>query len=109
MRLWIDDERDPKEWSPMKEWVWAKSAEEALDLLDSYIFDEVSFDHDLGSDEKGIKPSGYYVACVIEEMAALGLITRFKWSVHSANPVGYRNIIQAFESIERFWSENEKN
>jgi len=36
-------------------------------------------------------------------------IKPFTWEIHSANPVGRKNIEQAMKSAERFWNmENKK-
>lgn len=44
MKLWLDDVRPP----PSKEWLWAKTAEEAIAALSLGIVEICSLDHDLG-------------------------------------------------------------
>lgn len=61
--------------------------------------DEISFDHDLGEDNG----TGYDVAKFIEEQAYLGNIPPIKWSIHSANPVGRKNIEAAMKKAEEYW------
>ena len=95
MKLWLDDVREPLN----KSWHWVKTGEEAIELLKQGMVDSISFDHDLG--EEGI--SGYDVAKWIEEMAAHGGMDRLVWRIHSANPVGQKNIQAAMNSAERFW------
>ncbi len=80
MKLWLDDERDPREWLPfmgwfsgrpeveLDEWVWVKTAPEAVALIARGEVDEVSLDHDLGDEEQ--VGSGYQVLLWIEERAA---------------------------------------
>jgi len=80
-RLFLDDERDPREWLPdmrwfrgrdvgeLDEWAWARTAQEAIRLLEAGDVLEVSLDHDLGpEDEVG---TGYDVLKWIEERVAL--------------------------------------
>jgi len=77
----------------------------------------VSFDHDLGENV-----DGYWVACQIESMAnnywqaslddfkfenRMGIILPpFAWEIHSANPVGRRNIEWAMLNAEKYWSKS---
>jgi hypothetical protein len=113
MRLWLDDERDPKEWLPhiswwrgrdpeeLAEWVWVKAAPEAIALLESEDIVEASLDHDLGdSAEVG---DGYMVATWIEEKAATDDSYRPPiLHVHSSNVGGRQRLEAAVASIERF-------
>lgn len=81
MKLWVDDEREPKEWLPSIRWfrgrdtreleegIWAKTAPDAIALLERGGIDEASLDHDLGDpDEAG---TGYAILLWIEERAAM--------------------------------------
>ena len=103
VKLWLDDIREVPEG-----WVWFKTAEEAIEALKSGLYTEISFDHDLG-DEFGLDTlgTGYSVAVWIEEMAWLGQINRLRWHIHSANPVGRRNIEFAMRNADIFWNEKE--
>lgn len=96
LNLWIDDIRLPPDG-----WYWAKNSMEAIDWLTYNQPTMISFDHDLGGDDTAIKVIDY-----IEKRAYNGTIERFSWAVHSANPVGRRNIISAMTSVERFWDKN---
>ena len=92
LSLWIDDERIPgNEWD-----VWVKTAVEAIALIKAGNVSVISFDHDLG------ESTGYDVARYIEENASD--IKPIKWMIHSANPVGKKNIRMAMESADRRWS-----
>jgi hypothetical protein len=80
-RLFLDGERDPRDWLPdmrwfrgrdvgeLDEWAWARSAQEAIRILEAGDVLEVSLDHDLGpEDEVG---TGYDVLKWIEERVTL--------------------------------------
>jgi len=100
-KIWIDDVRTP----PDDSWTWCKSSKEAIDLIDAiYILEretrprfEISFDHDLGGDDTTIP-----VAKRFEELAFHGCSFALEWHIHSANPVGKKNLIRILESMERF-------
>lgn len=55
MKLWVDDIRTP----PSNEWVWAKSSNAAIEILEASTspeivnmhIDEMSLDHDLGGED----------------------------------------------------------
>jgi hypothetical protein len=112
MRIWVDDERDPRQWLPhirwfrgrdlkeLDEWVWVKSAQDAIALLASQSVVELSLDHDLGDpDEVG---DGHMVAVWIEER----VFTDNDYvppiiHVHSSNVAGRERLEAAVASIER--------
>ena len=96
MRLWVDDVRPmPKGFNNH-----AKTYDEALSLLFTGKVKEVSLDHDLG--EKDGK-DGYGIAKFIWMMARNGGIPRLRWSIHSANPVGRRNMEEALKKADECW------
>ena len=66
MNLWLDDVRSP----PSEDWVWVRTAAEAIALLERGQVERVSLDHDLGDDE-GLG-TGYQVATFIEAEAHSG-------------------------------------
>jgi len=96
MKLWIDDLRPIPETFD----IWAKNYDQAIMALKSSPITHISFDHDLGDDEKG---TGNDVAKWIEEQAYLGNYPKIKWRVHSDNPAGVKNIIATMESADRYW------
>jgi len=106
IQIWLDDERDPADGFIKKNFgshgneIWIKTAQEAISLLKQGNIDFISLDHDLGPPEAG---SGYDVAKWIEEAAFNKQIKPLKWKIHSANPVGAKNMTQALKSAERFW------
>lgn len=94
MRVWLDDVRP----MPNGYDIHARTAREAIRLLQSGSVAAISFDHDLGTG-----PDGCDVATVIEAGAACGQIGPIEWAIHSANPVGRQRIEAAMQSAERFW------
>ena len=95
MRVWVDDIRSmPPEYD-----VWCKTYDVAIVLLNSRLVTEISLDHDLG---EGVL-SGYDIAEYIEQRAYYNLINRIKCHCHSANPVGKKRILAAFQNASRYW------
>lgn len=92
MRLWIDDLRNPPDG-----WWWAKTSADAIGAIECLPVQEVSFDHDLGGDDTAMS-----VARLIEERAHDG-VRPPTWHIHSANPVGRKNLEAALKSADRFW------
>jgi hypothetical protein len=111
MRLWIDDVRPmPEDFD-----IWAKTANEALDILKKGVITHVSFDYDLGDVHKigsqiatwsEHEMSGYDVASWIEGEAFQGNMGPITYTVHSANPVGAKRIESAMANAIRFWDNN---
>lgn len=107
MKIWLDDERELELWKSRldylgNDWIWVKTAEEAIKCLETGTVTHISFDHDLGT-----SLTGYDVAKWIEEKAAHGKCSRLQWMVHTANPVGSIGIRLALLSAETFWSSQE--
>jgi hypothetical protein len=101
-RLFIDDERDPRDvtWGKTwqenamyrdDDWIIARNWFDVIDIAVSLGFPEtISFDHDLGKDEL----TGYDIAKRLCEMIMDGvqIPDDFRYFVHSKNPVGAENI-----------------
>lgn len=95
VRMWLDDERPmPKGFD-----VHVRTAEEAIKMLKTGVVYEASLDHDLGTGSG----TGYDVAKFIEEGAFQGSLMPMVISVHSANPVGVKNIRNCIKNANRFW------
>lgn len=105
MKIFLDDVRD----APDESWIVVRSADECLKLLHDLgeAIETLSLDHDLGGvyDDDGFMefPTGMFVASALEAWAATG-----RWDrvppiilIHSANPVGRKNMQAAIDSIER--------
>lgn len=104
LKLWLDDVR------PMPDGfdIWCTTAKGAIECLTKVYKDQISFisfDHDLGPIEAG---TGYDVACFIEQAAFDGTMNRLSYGVHSANPVGRKNIQEAMAHAIQFWEEREE-
>lgn len=88
LRLYIDDLRTPKS----KDWIVVRSSAEAIEFMKvNGCPDYISFDHDLGGDDTGMK----VVKWMIEQDLNLKgkfIPMNFEFNVHSANPVGSENI-----------------
>lgn len=91
MRVWLDDIRDPSLFVEDKR-IWVKTYQEAINLLKTGEVTHISLDHDLGVGRKG---SGYDVVVWMEEH---GTWPKDGVTVHTANPVGARRMIQAIEA-----------
>lgn len=101
INLWLDDVRDPAVHSPHYEWVWVKTAQAAIAALETGVVERLSLDHDIGNEmEVG---NGYMVAKFVEEAAYLGTLPRLTWTIHSANPVGRKNMEAALRNADRYW------
>jgi uncharacterized protein YebE (UPF0316 family) len=96
MKIWLDDIRQ----MPLGYDVWAKSSKEAIQYLKTGDVTVMSFDHDLGDEING---TGYGVARWIEIAAFNNIIHRVVWHIHSANPVGRKNIEAALINADKFW------
>ena len=99
--LFIDDERVPMDvtWGTWQDqalyrdadWVIARNWFEVLEIVVTFgLPSMISFDHDLGENEK----TGYEIAQKLCDMIMDGidLPKNFEFRVHSKNPVGAENI-----------------
>ena len=102
MKIWLDDVRPAPEG-----WNHCKKAEEAFWYImnaESCLGDrvtELSFDHDLGAIH-----TGYDLARWIEALAYNNRIPAITWKIHSANPVGRKNIEMAMQNADRYWEQH---
>ena len=96
MKIWLDDTRE----APVG-WIWVRSVGEVKWYLKEFDVTELSLDHDLGEN----KPSGYDLMKWIEEQAITKHYVPPKITIHSANPVGRKNMEA---SIKRFLREINK-
>jgi hypothetical protein len=94
-KLFIDDERFPVG----DGWIIARSSDEAISLCKEYGFPNyISFDHDLGGDDTSMK----FIHWLIEtSMDYPNFSFPRKYSIHSANPVGVKNIDGLLQSYIR--------
>jgi hypothetical protein len=97
MRIYFDDKRE----KPYDMWdaTLVRDYETMIWTLKNFWEDitEISFDHDLGTEK-----TGYDVIKWIEEKVKLnGWIVNFDMKIHSANPVGRRNMEGGIVSIKQ--------
>lgn len=95
VKIYLDDVRTPSPGSV--DFTICRTAEEAIKFIDSLNVVLISFDHDLGTEL-----TGYSVACHIEERVYLGKMKCPRWIIHSANPVGRKQIQSAMESAMKY-------
>ena len=90
MKLWVDDLRDP----PDPEWMVARNYQEAIAILELGLVVTVSFDHDLGEEK-----DGHDILTWLEEQIYYDKIQPPIMTVHSANPVGRKQMELAIKRI----------
>lgn len=96
MKLWVDDLRDPVEWTGETDWIWAKTYSVAIDYLRMGDVTLLSLDHDLGDfDIFGREQTGYDVAIWMAEF--LDSWPKDGVRCHSANPIGRERILGVVE------------
>lgn len=101
MKLFLDDIRDPSGFY----WVVARSYKDAVEKVKEYGFPTfVSFDHDLGEGKTGYDFAKYLVEL---DMDTNTMPQNFDFLVHSANPVGAKNICAYLRNYLEF--KNRKN
>ena len=95
MKIWLDDIRKP----PIG-WEWVKTVAETRRYLELYRpITEISLDHDLGENQQ----TGYDLIKWLEKKVMTEGYRPFpKIRVHSANPVGKKNIEAAVKRIEEY-------
>jgi len=99
MKIFLDD--DPRRDSWVDDtWTIARTVNEAMLLLAHNHCEILSLDHDLGENVK----TGYDLMTWLEFEAAGGKswpLIPDQFEIHSANPVGRKNMQAAIDSIER--------
>lgn len=100
--LWLDDVREPWRFGRVG-WVWAKTAEEAIEILKTGRVIRASLDHDLSwehypwnqvNPQEYKQKTGYDVVCWMEEN---NVWPRRGVEVHSMNPVGRQRMQQVID------------
>src|SRR5262245_5344262 len=95
MKVWLDDLRPAP-----SGWIHVRTTDEAIDLLDQGVVEEISLDHDLGPEDSC--HNGYDVLLHIELCVHDGCHTPPNHIyVHSANPPARKRMEAAVEKIER--------
>lgn len=100
--FFLDDKRNPN-YKTGDTYIVARSYSEAIDIIDSYPanWDVWTLDHDLGDDPKAhSKLTGYdFLKWAAEN--ALTKWPRANVRVHSANPVGRKNMEAFIAQVEK--------
>lgn len=104
MKIFLDDDPIRDSWVD-DTWTIVRTAWECLDLIAENCgqVEILSLDHDLGDDP--LAGDGYLVVKTLEEVVGRGemrpILLPKKITIHSANPVGRKNMQAAIDSIER--------
>lgn len=87
IKIWVDDVREAP-----RGWHWAKTYTEAVEMIETLNWTEISLDHDLGDTQDGREFTGYDVLLYIVEKAwngeSVGIV-----HIHTANPVGRERML----------------
>lgn len=95
VKIWLDDERPAPEG-----WTHVKTYEEFCAVVkDKFsLIEEMSLDHDLGQDKTGL----HCLSWLLNEKISAGDYKLPDITVHSQNPVGRKNMLQAITSFHRW-------
>ena len=115
IKLFIDDVRMPADVGYNNaDFIIARDWWKARQVIDKFKPQFISFDHDLGEDSKATDGSVYYTGYdIVKWMIAEDSIRNkqyitenFKFNVHSANPIGAKNIEDALNNYieHKFYS-----
>lgn len=98
--LFLDDLREP----PPGDWIVVRSSAEAIAWCEAHgAPDHISFDHDLGGDDTGMRLAHWLVNRDLDanEVHQTWLPVHFTYTIHSANPVGRINLDSLLQSYLR--------
>lgn len=98
--LFIDDLRDAEKYYLGEGFIVVRTCEDAISYVQKHGLPKfVSFDHDLGDTESVVEKTGYtFAKYLIEYMFDNNIKEPFEYYVHSANPVGLKNIVSYLEN-----------
>lgn len=100
-KLYIDDLRQP----PDNTWVVTRSYQETVDYIElNGLPATISFDHDLGLEESGYDIAKWIVEKVLDK--EVDMPDDFAYKIHSANPVGAKNIHSLLSNFLNFIHES---
>lgn len=92
-RLFLDDVRNP----PDNDWVVCRSTQEAIEIIvQKGLPDFMSLDHDLGGDDTTM----VFLKRLVSEVWD-GKSNPPEYQVHSANPIGTKNITSYMDSWKK--------
>jgi hypothetical protein len=106
VRVWLDDRRPPPERGP---WVWVRTPDEAIRLLETGEVTELSLDHDLGLLDEERELTGYDVVTWIERaVVTQGFVPPGTIRVHSSNASAAPKMEAGIEAIRRLADRSER-
>jgi hypothetical protein len=90
--LFIDDERFPAE--KQKSIIIARTSNQAISLIRQFksFPNFISFDHDLGGEDTSMVFLKRMTNILFDELPYVCVSKDFKYSIHSQNPIGCKNI-----------------
>lgn len=111
MKLWLDDERDPKDpliqhqFGANGDEIWVKTPYDAIRLLETHQVTSISLDHDLGlgKDENGKEINGQTVSQWILDHALNHNLPPIEWYTHTQNPTGAKWMRHDMKMADRHW------
>jgi len=103
-KMFLDDLREVEKYYPDEPFVVCRTYREAVDYVQKHgLPNFVSFDHDLGDTENENEETGYtFCKFLVEYMMDNQIAKPFAYNVHSANPVGAKNITSYLENAFNF-------
>lgn len=105
LSIYLDDVRPVPEGFTF----YASTVERCKYLMQKFNIEFISFDHDLGMDQHGRKRTAMEIVDWIDERVYRGVMKPPRFTIHSANPVGRRNIERAMNRItERYYESKSK-
>ena len=101
-KIYIDDDRFPK----TQGWIIIRNYEDFVNwVTENGIPDEISFDHDLGQDSKGIiRKNGVDCARWLCNYCQDISVPLPEWNIHSANTVGRENIESILKTYQKIFN-----
>jgi hypothetical protein len=112
MRVWLDDDRDPKNKFVIENYgadpslFWVKNPGQMVQLIESGVVTFIHFDHYLGHGWES-PCTGAEIAEFIEGMAFKNKIKPIDWDVHTDSSEGKKLIIRAMRSAEGHWKRHQ--
>lgn len=111
--LFLDDDNEtrfpPRGPAPVGRWVIVRSLADACEVVERRgVPDFISFDHDLGPEDKGIHFAHWLIGMDLDEREKDSsnpermLKDGFRYRVHSENPVGAENIRRLMDNYLKF-------
>lgn len=103
-KMFLDDLRDVEQYYPGEGFVVCRTHQEAVKYVEEHGLPEfVSFDHDLGDTDNENEETGYtFCKYLIDYMMDRQIAKVFGYNVHSANPVGAKNISSYLDNAFNF-------